>query len=100
MKFLKLLLLPIILIWQLYAKKVHKKYDPMFNTVSQATRNYRKLHTDPSYNPLPQHWTTGPRDNFSNTPARRHLAYNAGLHHAHHYHDTTHIMADKVKHMQ
>ncbi len=98
MKFARYLLLPIILLLQVLSKKVRSKYDPMFDGVSQSTRNYRKLHTDPSFNPLPQSWTTGPRQNFAN-PNPKHVAYYSKLHNTHGYHDTTHVMAEKVRHM-
>ncbi len=100
MKFVKLLLLPIILILQVFSKKLRNKYDPMLSGVSQATRNYRKVHSDPSYNPLPHSYTTGPRNSFATHYSRKHMEYNSKLHHAHNYQDTTHVMAEKVHHMK
>ncbi len=51
---------------------------------SQSTRNYRKGHPDPSYNPLPNKWETGPRNNL---PLQHPYEEGKNLHHAHSYKD-------------
>ena len=66
---------------------------------SQGTRNYRKHHTDPSFNPLPANYHTGPRYNFARHTPAKYKPYNARLSHAHHYKDTTRILADRARHL-
>jgi hypothetical protein len=56
---------------------------------SQSTRNYRKLQTDPSFNPLPHSYNTGPLNNYAYNAPDKYRDYNDGLFTEHHYADTT-----------
>lgn len=57
---------------------------------SQSTRNYRHNNPDPSFNPLPSHWSTGPRTNYTlSAPSkyRKELA----THHTYSNHNLRHL---------
>lgn len=94
MKFARYFLLTILVILKLVSETMAKK---KMRHPTQSTRNYRKLHTDPSYNPLPSHHTTGPRYNFARHIPHKYRAYNSGITNLHTYTDTTKAMAEKAR---
>ena len=93
MKFARILLLAIIYVISLVSskKKVHQD--------SQGTRNYRHPHSDPSMNPLPNNWHTGPRHDFAVHNYKKYREQSSKLAHSHGYQDTTKVMADRAKHL-
>jgi hypothetical protein len=64
---------------------------------SQSTRNYRKGHPDPSYNPLPNSWETGPRNSLPLQRPDKYHRYNSQLFNAHSYEDKTPTMRQKAR---
>lgn len=72
MKFLKFFLAAAILIISVFSKKIRKQD-------SQSTRNYRKVHANPSLNPLPASWSHGPLASFSQHTPQKYKAYNSQL---------------------
>jgi len=96
MKFLKLLLLTILGLFKLMSlvssKKANSKKHP-----SQGTRNYRKVAPDPSFNPLPNSYQTGPRTNFGGGHNhKKYKVYNSRIADYHNYHDTTQQLKARV----
>lgn len=92
MKFSKLLILSIFGFFYLLNLVVSKLKKAKKHS-SDSTRNYRKVAADPSYNPLPASYETGPRHNFGgghNHKKYRH--YTEKLAQYHNYHDTTQQM--------
>jgi hypothetical protein len=87
MKFLRTIILTTLVILQLIKETFSKK--KWSGHPSQSTRNYRKFHSDPSFNPLPATWTSGPRVNFANFIPKKYKAYNDKLNGVHHWTDTT-----------
>jgi hypothetical protein len=54
------------------------------------TRNYRKIASDPSYNPLPKSWESGSRNAFGGGHnLKKYKNYSSKLNHYHTYQDTT-----------
>ena len=90
MKFTTLLLLTIVVILKL----VFSKKQP-----SQGSRNYRKMHHDLSYNPLPHTFHTAPRSSFAMHSNDKYKQANLRLVHTHQYKDTTNIVADKARYI-
>ena len=65
---------------------------------SQSTRNYRKRHPDPSFNPLPSSWETGPINNLPlQRPDKGYHTYNSQLFNDHKYEDKTSQMRQKAR---
>ena len=65
--------------------------------VSQSTRNYRKTVPNPSFNPLPNNWQTGPKNNLPlQRPAKYH-AYNSKLHNGSTYMDKSAQLRQKAR---
>jgi hypothetical protein len=63
------------------------------NFRSQASRNYRKIHTDPSYNPIPDNHNTGGRNiNLNLQSTDKYIPYSRKLSHEHSYKDRTNEM--------
>jgi hypothetical protein len=91
MKLLRYLLAATLFVFQLVQTLGKKLRHP-----SQGTRNYRHPHPDPSYNPLPQTYWTGPRYNFAENTGHKYKGYNARLSNIHHYMDTTKTLADRA----
>ncbi len=61
-------------------------------------RNYSKISTDPSYNPLPKNWSTGPRNAFGGGHNyNKYKHYSSRLANYHNYHDTTAQLRHIVK---
>lgn len=84
MKFLKSLLLTIFALFQLMSivnSKLKKRYQ----------RNNRKVPQDPSYNPLPGSWASGPKHGFGTTGQNldKYKQYSSRLAHYTNYYDTT-----------
>lgn len=93
MKFFNLLLLTILGLFKIFsAKNAKAKKHP-----SQGTRNYRKVAPDPSYNPLPNSWQTGPRNNFGGGHnAKKYGSYSSRIADYHQYHDSTQQLKNRV----
>ena len=83
MKFMKLILLIIVLFEIVQLKKQFP---------SQSTRNYRKYAPNPSYNPLPNRWQTGPRNSIPLQRPHDSYRYGEQLHNEHTYVDSTNKM--------
>ena len=65
---------------------------------SQGTRNYRKVAADPSLNPLPSSWETGPRNNFGGGHNHeKYQSYSGKLANHNQYHDTTRQLFNHVQ---
>lgn len=59
-------------------------------TSKLSKRNYRKIPADPSLNPLPRLWATGPRNAYGGGHnLDKYKKYSSKLAHYHNYHDTT-----------
>ncbi len=84
MKFLKFLIISTVFLMKLISDVMSKNLHP-----EQSTRNYRHLHTDLSYNPLPSSYSTGDRHNFAQHAQAKHRVYNSKLANHHTYADTT-----------
>ena len=96
MKFFNLLLLTFLGLFKLMTSKSSKKANTRKDP-SQANRNYRKVAPDPSYNPLPSSYQTGPRNNFGGGHNHhKYKAYNPKLANYHNYHDTTEQLKARV----
>lgn len=83
MKFFNKLILTIFGLFQLISLVSSK-------TKNRSKRNFRKIPEDPSHNPLPANWATGPRHAFGgghNLEKYKH--YTSKLAHFHNYHNTT-----------
>ena len=53
-------------------------------------RNHRKIPSDPSFNPLPANYQTGPLNAFGGGHnLQKYKAYSSKLVHNHNYHDTS-----------
>ncbi len=87
MKIMKFVLL-ILAILQLTLQKA---------PVSQSTRNYRKTVPNPSFNPLPNNWQTGPRNSLPLQRPDKYHAYNSKLHNAHKYLDKSAELRQKAR---
>jgi len=96
MKFARYLTLLIIFIIQSFTKKI--RHNHSLSGDSQSTRNYRKLHTDPSYNPLPQSWSSGAINSFAQHSPQKYNAYNSQLNNQHSYSHTSNVMAERARH--
>ena len=85
-----LILILVTLSCFVFPKKTHKKGKGKLPHVpSQYGRNYRKPSTDPSFNPLPKEYYTGPLTNFANHAPKKYRGYNRFLSHNNRYIDTT-----------
>lgn len=91
MKFANLLILTILALLSVsLAKKSHKKHKRTIDNVpSQYTRNYRKPFADPSANPLPKEYYTGPLTNAAPIAPAKYQAYNRYISNENNYLDTT-----------
>lgn len=91
MKFTNLLIFTILAVLSVsLAKKSHKKHKRTIDNVpSQFTRNYIKPHADPSANPLPKEYFTGPRTNAAPIAPAKYQAYNRYISNEGNYLDTT-----------
>ena len=79
MKFFILLLVALFGLFQIINSKLRKN-----------SRNYRKIPADPSLNPLPKLWATGPRNAYGGGHnLDKYKKYSSKLAHYHNYHDTT-----------
>lgn len=97
MKFFKLLLLTILGLFKLMSLVSSKKAKTRRHP-SQGTRNYRKVAPDPSYNPLPNSYQTGPRTNFGGGHNHhKYKAYNSKIANYNNYHDTTQQLKARVE---
>lgn len=64
----------------------------LISLISSKTkkRNFRKIPADPSLNPLPRLWATGPRNAYGGGHnLDKYKRYASRLAHYHNYHDTT-----------
>ncbi len=67
----------------------------IFNLINMISsklrkRNYRKITSDPSYNPLPKNYESGPVNSFGGGHnLNKYKAYSSKLANYHNYHDTT-----------
>jgi len=96
MKFFKLLILTILGLFHvpslISSKSAKGRKHP-----SGATRNYRKVAPDPSLNPLPASYQTGPLNNYGGGHNHaKYKAYNFKLADYHNYHDTTTQLKHRV----
>lgn len=91
MKFIHIFLILLVLISFALTKKVAKKSSKSshFHVPSQYGRNYRKPRAEPSYNPLPKEYYTGPLTNFAHHTPKKYQGYNRFLSHRNKYLDTT-----------
>ncbi len=86
MKFLQILAVIILLVCVIDCKKSHKKHT---SKQSQFGRNYRKVHPNPSYNPLPREYETGPLTNYAPITPKKYRAYNRYISEQNRYLETT-----------
>jgi len=89
---LSITLLSLVLTSNLNKKTHHKKFIP-----SQYGRNYRKPFADPSLNPLPREYHTGPISNYANITPSKYTGYNRYISNHHGYAETTAINHEHAK---
>jgi hypothetical protein len=96
---LKVFILAIFYILNHISSKKHMNKKHKAHQDSQGTRNYRKVHTNPSFNPLPNNWDTAPRHNFSNLGGRKYHDHVSKLTNSHSYQDSTRVMSERARHL-
>lgn len=92
MKFLQIITLLVIIVCVVDAKKFSKKHH---SKQAQFGRNYRKPHANPSMNPLPREYETGPISNFAPITPKKYAAYNRYVSNQNRYLDSTGANAQK-----
>jgi hypothetical protein len=97
MKFFKLFILSVVALFNLISLISSKKAKAKKNYPSSSSRNYRKIAPNPSFNPLPKTWNTGPLNNFGGVHNHdKYKAYTSKLVGYHTYRDTTKELEARV----
>jgi hypothetical protein len=65
--------------------------------LSQSPRNYRKRHTDPSNNPIPEKWDTGSKNERPSQSPRKYAGYVSQSYREHEYKDHSNEMRHKAR---
>lgn len=86
MKFFHLLILALVIISFTLSKKHRREIN---HVPAQSGRNYIKPREDPSLNPLPKEYYTGPITNYAPIAPKKYQPYNRYLSSQHNYLDTT-----------
>lgn len=98
MKFIYILIIGIIGLNLVLTKTKSKKSKGKQWIPDQFGRNYRKPWPDPSFNPLPQQYATGPVGNYALYTPNKYLVYNRRISDLNRYYDNTGAMLNKAAH--
>jgi hypothetical protein len=87
MKYVGYLLIATLFIIKLLSTLAKKQYHQHYP--SQSTRNYRQYHPNPSFNPLPAQWASGPLTTYAQYTPPKYMEYNRKLAADNRYTDAT-----------
>lgn len=96
MKFLHIVIISIICVNLVLTENKSKKSKGKQWIPDQFGRNYRKPWPDPSFNPLPQQYATGPVGNYALFTPHKYLVYNSRISDLNRYYDNTGAMLNKA----